>query len=131
MNVPRIVSSKDDKDMSEILFHHNDHEMYQMHQDEQSICKPDVVVVPRKSAHAMQDHGDLNASLDVFGKARQKLSKEHFQWRNVRSAAEFKRSRRAGGRIKMKHPAMKYEVADYASPKEKYLELSAGNGSVG
>ena len=105
--------------------------MIQIHQGEQSICKPDVVVVPRKSAHAMQDHGDLNARLDVFEKARQKLSKEHFQWRNVRSAAECKRSRRAGGPMKMKRPPLKYEVTDYASPKEKYLESSAGNGSLG
>ena len=125
MNVPGIVSSKSDKGMSEILFHHNDHEMYQMHQSEQSIRKPDVVVVSRKAAYAVQEDGDLNERLDVFGSARKKPEK-HFQWRNIRSTVEFKRSRRAGGRIKMNRPAKKYEVTDYAAPKEKYMEYRQG-----
>jgi hypothetical protein len=50
MNVHGIVSPKGDEVMSYILFHHNNHEIYQMHQSEQSIRKPDVVVVPRKAA---------------------------------------------------------------------------------
>jgi len=97
MNVPGIVSSKSDKDTSEILFHHNDHEMYQMHQGEQSIRKPDVVVLSRKAAYAVQEDVDLNERLDVFGSTRTK-PKKHFQWRNILSIVEFKRS---GGRNKM------------------------------
>ena len=94
MNVPGIVSSKSDKDTSEILFHHNDHEM---HQGEQSIRKPDVVVLSRKAAYAVQEDVDLNERLDVFVSTRTK-PKKHFQWRNILSIVEFKRS---GGRNKM------------------------------
>jgi len=126
MNVPGIVPSKSDKDMSEVLFHRNDHEMYQMHQSEQSIRKPDVVVVPRSAAHVVQDRGDLNKRLDAFGQAREKPKEKPFQWRNIRSTVEFKRSRRAGGRIKMKRPPKKYEVTDYAAPNEKYMEYRQG-----
>ena len=121
MNLPGIMSSKSDNDISEILFHHSDHEMYQMHQGEQSIRKPDVVVVSRKAAYAVQEDGDLNERLGVFGSARTKPEK-HFQWRNILSTVEFKRSRRAGGRIKMNRLAKKYKVTNYAAPKEKYME---------
>jgi len=125
MNVPGIVPSKRDTDTSEILFHHNNQEMYQMHQGEQSKRKPDVVVVSREAAYAAQEHGDFNRRLDVFGKARDK-PKKPFQWRNIRTTIEFKRSRRASGRLKMKRPPKKYEVTDYAAPKEKYMEYRQG-----
>ena len=96
-----------------------------MHQGEQSIRKPDVVVVSRKAAYAVQEDGDLNERLDVFGSARTKPEK-HFQWRNILSTVEFKRSRRAGGRIKMNRPPKKCEVTDYVAPKEKYMEYRQG-----
>jgi len=127
MNVPGIVSSKGDEDMSEILFHHNDHEIYQMHQGKKSSRKPDIVVVPLEAAHALQEDEDSYSKLEVFGNARNKPQrKKHFQWRNIRSTIEFKRSKRAGGRIKMKRPPKKYAVTDYAAPKEKYMEYRQG-----
>ena len=127
MNVPGIVSSKGDEDMSEILFHHNDHEIYQMHQGKKSSRKPDIVVVPLEAAHALQEDEDSYSKLEVFGNARNKPQrKKHFEWRNIRSTIEFKRSKRAGGRIKMKRPPKKYEVTVYAAPKEKYMEYRQG-----
>ena len=65
----------------------------------------------------MQDHGDLNKRLDVFGKAL----KKHFQWPDIRLTVEFKRSKR-DRRFKMKRPPEKYMVMNYAAPKEKYME---------
>jgi hypothetical protein len=114
VDVDGIVSSKDDSDWSDILFHHNDLEMYQTHQGVKSTRKPDVVVVSEAAARKAQKDGNLSHKADVLYDARKK-PEENFQWGDVHSILEFKRTGR------MKHPTAHYDLS--TQPEPKYMDV--------
>ncbi|KAG2337730.1 hypothetical protein BDR05DRAFT_1045369 [Suillus weaverae] len=139
VDVPGIPAFKDD-DNTNILFHTNDPSlMYQTHQGAQSERKPDVVIVSYQTAwdamsKEMQD--DLDNNQDK-GKGKQKEMKQgkekvfmeiackkphgDFQWMDVRSTVEFKRTR------KPDHPPSKYDTnLKYVKPKVLYMDLKNG-----
>ncbi|OJA14918.1 hypothetical protein AZE42_12843, partial [Rhizopogon vesiculosus] len=105
VNAPGIVCSNDEWDPSNVLFHHNDKPLCQLHQGEKSTRKPDVVVVPLQAARLVQEDGDFSKPVEVFGEAYKVPKKESsFQWKDVCSTVEFKRS---GRRIDL--PPTKYK----------------------
>jgi hypothetical protein len=125
LNPAGILPSKEDHDPDAMLFHHNDKEMYQGHQGEISTRKPDVVVVPLKAARDVQKHGDLNDPLETYAIACEKPS-GNFQWKDIRSTVEFKRSK-----TRINPPPARYELTDYKAPKEKYVEYRKGMDASG
>ena len=120
VNAPGIVCPSDEWDPSNALFHHNDQPLCQLHQGEKSTRKPDVVVVPLQAARLVQQDGDLSKPADIFGEAYKAPEDKNFQWKDVLSTVEFKRS---GRRINL--PPAKYKVTDYTAPKieQKYMDL--------
>jgi hypothetical protein len=89
LDVPGLVPSEAGDDL-EILFHQNDPSyIYQTHQGEQSVRKPDIVIVSKASAMRV---GDCQAS-DVYDseKALKKPGK-NFEWKELRTTLEFKRT---------------------------------------
>ncbi|KAG2360900.1 hypothetical protein BDR07DRAFT_102286 [Suillus spraguei] len=117
--------------------------MKQTHQDAKSIRKPDVVIVSRKAAKRVaegveaKDKGkgkSKDSTGNNDGDQTEEAEKEfytnkaaakprgNFNWIDVRSTIEFKRSRT------LAHPVLPYKVTEYAPPKPgfKYLNLSNG-----
>jgi hypothetical protein len=125
LNPAGILPSKGNDDPDAMLFHHNDKEMYQGHQGEVSTRKPDVVIVPLQVAEDVQKDGDFNKSPDTYGMSRDKPS-GNFQWKDIRSTVEFKRSK-----TRINPPPARYELTDYTAPKEKYVEYRKGMDASG
>ncbi|KAG1840485.1 hypothetical protein DFJ58DRAFT_689182 [Suillus subalutaceus] len=114
-------------DETDILFHHNDKDMKQMHQDVKSTRKPDVVLVSREAAKGVAKGGKTKGKSKGKGKefnTDTAATKPHgnFNWIDVRSTVEFKRSRT------LDPPVLPYKVTEYAPPKpgSKYLNLGSG-----
>jgi hypothetical protein len=127
LNPAGILPSKGNDDPDAMLFHHNDKEMYQGHQGEISMRKPDVVVVPLKAARDVQEQGDFNKPPETYAVAREKpFESKNFQWKDIRSTVEFKRSK-----IRINPPPARYELTDYKAPKEKYVEYRKGMDASG
>ena len=87
--------------------------------------KPDVVVVPLQAARDVQKHGDLNNPLETYAIGREKPF-GNFQWKDIRSTVEFKRSK-----TRINPPPASYELTDYKPPKEKYVEYRKGMDASG
>ncbi|KAG2067179.1 hypothetical protein BDR04DRAFT_1058335 [Suillus decipiens] len=129
---------------TDILFHHNDKDIKQMHQEAKSTRKPDVVIVSRKAAKGVAGAVEAKGKGKSKGKSKGSTGNKdgdqieeakefdtnkaaakprgNFNWIDVRSTIEFKRSRT------LDYPVLPYEVTEYAPPKPgfKYLNLSNG-----
>ena len=66
LDMPELLAFKDNKDLSDILFHHNDRPMFQTHQGETSERKPDVVIIPWKTTRTAQNNGDIYKKNDMY-----------------------------------------------------------------
>jgi hypothetical protein len=102
-------------DKTNILLHVNDPmPIYQDHQGKQSERKPDVVVVSRQTAKAHQTQES-----QVITEIGYKSPKNNFQWTDIRSTLELKRSRKP-----LTHPPATYKT-DYvvSTPSAQYMEL--------
>jgi hypothetical protein len=120
LDMPGLVASKDNKDLSDILFHHNDHPMFQTHQGETSERKPDVVIIPWKTARAARNNGDIYKKNDMYLHCKTACAKpdSNFKWPETVSTVEFKRTRST-----LDAPPSGYEVRDYNVPtSHQYME---------
>ncbi|KAG1800984.1 uncharacterized protein HD556DRAFT_1438983 [Suillus plorans] len=97
LNVPGLVGSKDSEDHDNILFHHNDKPIRQMHQGVESSRKPDVVIVSWDTAQKVQQDGDCYCKKDMYTKLACNKPHGNFQWKNVLSTVEFKYTKRRPG----------------------------------
>jgi len=120
LDVPGLVASKDDEDPSDILFHHNDHPMFQTHQGETSERKPDVVIIPWKTARTARNNGDIYHKNDMYLHCETACAKpdNNFIWPETISTVEFKRTRST-----LDAPPSGYEVRGYNVPtSNQYME---------
>ncbi|KAG2127931.1 uncharacterized protein EDB93DRAFT_1340893 [Suillus bovinus] len=115
VNVHGIPAFKVD-DKTNILLHVNDPmPIYQNHQGKQSERKPDVVVISRKTALGTQ--AQQMQQPQVLTETACKSPKDNFQWTDVRSTLEFKRSRKL-----LPHPPSTYKTKYVVpSPSAKYM----------
>ncbi|KAG0693398.1 hypothetical protein DFH29DRAFT_1084235 [Suillus ampliporus] len=135
LNVPGLTAPRNDD--SDILFHYNDYPITQMHQDQQALRKPDVVVVscntattasgPQKDGKGRKVKDTTGKSVDESTKKRKlymdtaaKKPQDHFKWGDVTSTLEFKRKRGP-----LAPPPDKYKVKEYVAPKPQYLPKDA------
>lgn len=89
LNVPGLVPLKAEDD-HEILFHQNDpSHIYQTHQGEQSLRKPDIVIVSKASAMKVWNCKPG----EVYKKALEKPKKK-FEWKNFERRWSSKKRRR-------------------------------------
>ena len=120
LDVPGLVASKDDKDLNDILFHHNDHPMFQTHQGEISERKPDLVIIPWKTARTARNNGDIYRKNDMYLHCKTACAKpdNNFKWTETVSTVEFKRTRST-----LDAPPSGYEVRGYNVPTSiQYME---------
>ncbi|KAG1805107.1 uncharacterized protein HD556DRAFT_1437270 [Suillus plorans] len=116
VNVDGIPAFKVD-DKTNVLLHVNDPKpIYQDHQDKQSERKPDVVVVSHQTALGKKAHETQESQ--VLTETTCKSPKDNFQWTDVRSTLELKRTRKS-----LTHPPSVYKT-DYVvpSPSAQYME---------
>ncbi|KAG1901769.1 uncharacterized protein F5891DRAFT_1144295 [Suillus fuscotomentosus] len=116
VNVQGIPAFKVD-DKTNVLLHVNDPmPIYQDHRDKQSERKPDVVVVSHQTALGTKAHETQESQ--VLTEMACKSPKDNFQWTDVRSTLEFKRTRKS-----LTHPPSVYKI-DYVvpSPSAQYME---------
>ena len=115
LDVPGLPSSKSDNP-SDIVFHRND-PMYirQYHQDAESKRKPDVVVVSCKSARSVRKGRKTAKKVNEMAC---NAPDENFEWADVLSTVEFKRTKNA-----LRSPPTSYGVEKYAPPTQQYMDL--------
>jgi hypothetical protein len=140
---------KEHNDPSNILFHRNDPmPICQTHQGAESKRKPDVVVVScqtaaqvnekkggsRKKAESRKKAGSRKKAEggkepengkeedDIYIGVASKAPQKNFEWVDVLSTVEFKRSKNANKTMKPP-PTSKYEIKEYAPPTQPYVDL--------
>jgi hypothetical protein len=100
LNVPGLVPSKAGDD-HEIIFHQNDpSHIYQTHQGEQSLRKPDIVIVSKASAMKVWNCKPG----EVYKKALEKPKKK-FEWKELRTTLEFKKTKATLNPVPQKYQA--------------------------
>jgi len=120
LDLPGLVVSNNNKDPSDILFHHNDHPMFQTHQGEISERKPDVVIISWKTARTARNNGDIYKKNDMYLHCETACAKpdNNFRWPETVSTVEFKRTSSS-----LDAPPSGYEVRDYNVPtSHQYME---------
>jgi hypothetical protein len=143
VDVPGLPSSKAHDDSSNILFHRNDPmPICQTHQGAESKRKPDVVVVSyqtaarsnkkkgggrkkvgnRKKAKGGKEPESGKEEDDIYTEVASKAPQKNFEWADVLSTVEFKRSNNANKTMKPP-PTSKYEIKEYAPPTQPYIDL--------
>ncbi|KAG1754535.1 hypothetical protein EDB19DRAFT_1666907 [Suillus lakei] len=111
---------------TDILFHHNNKDMKQMHQDTMSTCKPDVILVSRKAAKGMAEGGEAKgkgAKKEFYANKAATVPHGNFNWIDVHSTLEFKRN------PTLAPPVLPYKVTKYAPPKPGFKYLNLWNGT--
>src|SRR6267154_272028 len=121
LNALGLAASKDDNDVNDILFHHNDKPIFQTHQGEKSERRPDVVVVPWHSAQKVREEKDKSQKCAMYTGENMACQKPdgNFQWMDVLSTVEFKRTKQC-----LPGALPTYKVTDYAAPDKEYLEMN-------
>ena len=121
LNALGLAASKEEDDANHILFHHNDKPIYQTHQGEKSERKPDVVVVPWHSARKVREVNDNGQKFAMYTGENMGCQKPdgNFQWMDVLSTVEFKRTKQC-----LPGPPDTYAATDYAPPDKEYLEMN-------
>lgn len=119
LNVPGLVGPKDSEDHQNIIFHHNDKPVRQLHQGVESCRKPDVVIVSWDTARKAKTDGDLYCKQDLYTKLVCSKPDGNFQWKDVLSTIEFKYTKRRPGFCPP--PPLHYNIAS-APQNPHYME---------
>jgi hypothetical protein len=94
--------------------------MFQTHQGETSERKPDVVIIPWKTARTARNNGDIYEKNDMYLHCETACAKpdSNFKWPETVSTVEFKRTRST-----LDAPPSSYEVRGYNVPTpHQYME---------
>jgi len=104
----------DDDNDTNILFHHNNMPIKQKHQGVESHRKPDVVVVSHATARYTMDEKHRGCEKDKLLSIACKQPKGRFEWANVLSTFEFKRSAKMEqpnyDNVKVSYPDMEHHM---------------------
>jgi hypothetical protein len=119
LDVPGLPSSKAD-DPNDIVFHRNDPMyIFQYHQGAESKRKPDIVVIPCKSARNARKGGKKAKTDEIYTQIACNSPDKSFTWPNIRSTVEFKHTKRGIN----PPPTEAYRVEEYKPPTQQYMDI--------